>query len=45
MKPRLYIVSGIWYCLAKSQLWTSAGIGYTPSSAYQDWLALNAVRV
>lgn len=36
VKPRLYILFGIWHCNVKGE--TLTGYGYTPAEAFNEWL-------
>jgi len=39
MKLRIFKRLGLWYCLT---LQTRAGLGFTPSDAYGEWVVRNA---
>lgn len=36
MKPRLYLLFGIWHCVVDGEVLT--GYGYTPAAAFDEWL-------
>ena len=38
MKPHLIRISGLWFCSTRRT--SLFGIGYTPASAYRDWVSL-----
>lgn len=42
VKPRLWKYMGIWYC---SQSGTHSGLGYTPTTAYKDWIVYNGLAI
>ena len=37
MKPRIYILRGLWRCRCVDDGWLHLGLGYTPKEAYRDW--------
>ena len=41
MKPRLFKLQKLWYCAKPGTL---AGLGYTFTDAYTEWLARNGMR-